>query len=184
MIKQLTTTFFLLWLIPCTASPTYLGQDVFDKQFTVDGGKTITLRLGNNGALPVENDDFKIDGAGFYVIPGNENAQDTKIVWSFSFVAKKVDSIVSVTVEQVTDSGELVPVVDDEKADLHSRIWRHQSRPVALNRKSAPWLYTNSSSTFIYKFTIKLSDNSIATMYQPSVIPAQTKEAILYTLEK
>lgn len=182
MIKKITATIFLLWLIPCTASPTYLGQDVFDKQFTVDGGKTITLRVGNNGALPVENDDFKITGAGFYVTPGKENAKDIKIVWSFSFAAKKVDSIISATVDQVTDSGELISVVDNEKAELHSRIWRYQSSPVALNREAAPWLYTNSVSTFIYKFKIKLNDNSIVTMYQPSVIPTKTKEAILYML--
>jgi len=162
-------------LSACATGPTYLGHAVSESPFKVDGGKTVNLPVTRAGALPAENENYKIEGAGFFSSLEKGSPSESKLTWAFSFVSKKSDELDSVVVEQVTDSGGLELVVKDNFPALKNKNWVGRSTPVSMTKDLSPWLYSSSDSTFVFKFTIKAKDGSSIVMYQPSKILGSVK---------
>jgi len=169
-------------LSACATGPTYLGHSVSETPFKVDGGKTISLPVTNVGALPAENEDYKIEGAGFNASLKKGSPSESKLTWAFSFVSKKSAELDSVVVEQVTDSGGLELVVKDNSPVLKNKNWVGWSAPASMTKELSPWLYSSSDSTFVFKFTIKAKDGSSIVMYQPSIISSRAKAMYLQVI--
>ena len=151
--------------------------------FSVDGGKTVNLPVTRTGeALPAKNKNYKIEFAGVIVSLKKGNASESKLIWGFSFTAKKSIEFDSVIVEQVTESGGLKLVIKDDSPTLEDKIWIGQSAPVPMTKDLLPWLYSGSDSTFVFKFTITAKNGSSMVMYQPSIIHSDYKARCLRTI--
>jgi len=170
-------------LSACAAGPTYLGQAVSQVPFIVDGGRTVSLPVTRAGALPAENDEYKIESAGFFGSLKKGNPREAELVWTFSFQSKKPIGLDSVIVEKVTTSGGLELAVKDDSPTLSNKNWVGRSIPTSITRESTPWLYSGSDSTFLYKFTIRRRDGSEVVMYQPSIYAGGYKANVLRTIK-
>lgn len=165
-----------LVLSACASGPTFQGRTITEIPFKVDGWKTVMLPMTSAGAIPAENEYYKIETAGNNVAikPGNPEA--SKLTWVFSFLVKQPRAIKSVVVEQVTPSGELSIVTKDDAVLVKNGSWVGRSKPLVMTQESIPWLYSGSNSTFVFKFTINADGQDPTVMYQPSLITRQSKE--------
>lgn len=166
-------------LTACVTGPTYLGRAVTETPFKFDGGKTINLPATNAGALPAENDDYKIEGAGFNAALAKGDSKESQLTWTFSFVLKRSKELESVVVEQVTASGGLELIAKDDSPVLRNKNWVGRSVSRSMTKDLMPWLYFGSDSTFVFKFTMKAKDGSSIVMYQPSIISSGSKAIYL-----
>lgn len=178
------------YLLPAVLSAALLsacamhqGQVVQQVQFKIDGGKAISLPMVRGGALPAENEDYKIEVAGYLASLKPGDASQSEIRQSFSFLAKKNPVLESVRIEQVDPvDGRLQLVLQDDAPVLKSQSWIGKSKPVAASRDASPWLYSGGNSTFLFKFTIKAKDSPAIVMYQPSFFNKTTKDAYMRVL--
>lgn len=182
MKYRIATLCMLLLLTACATGPTYLGHAVSEVSFKVDGGRTVNLPVTRAGALPVENEDYKIQSAGFSASPKKGSPAESGLIWAFSFISKNPDELDSVVVERVTDSGGLELIVKDSSPVLRNRNWVGRAAPASMTRESSPWLYSGSDSTFVFKFTIKARNRNPVVMYQPSMISSRAKAMYLMLL--
>lgn len=182
MKYRITALFASFLLSACATGPTYLGHSVSETTFKIDGGKTVSLPVTGAGALPAENENYKIEGAGFNASLKKGSPSESKLIWTFSFVSKKSDELDSVVVEQVTDSGGLELIVKDNSPTLKNNYWVGWSAPASMTKELLPWLYSRPDSTFIFKFTIRTKDGSSVVMYQPSIIPGKAKAMYLLAI--
>lgn len=172
-----------LLLSSAAISDTYLGQQVIEVSFQVDGGKTITLPMTKTGAMPIENDDYKIEGAGFNISLDQSVPEKSTLDWAFSFVAKKSGKLKYVSVEQVESDGRLTLLIKDEAPALNAKSnWVGHAAPKAAAKDVSPWLYSREDTTLMFKFTITAESGSSVTMYQPSVFSSKTKKMLLFAM--
>lgn len=167
----------------CATGPTYLGYSVSDMPFKADGGKTVHLPMTRAGSVPAENEEYKIEGAGFMVALKKGDAKESQLTWTFSFLSKKRADLDYVVVEQVTPSGALQGIVKDSLPVLKNGSWTGRAVPMAMTKDLVPWLYLDGDSTFLFKFTIKAKDQNPIVMYQPSLAYKASKALSLRVLE-
>lgn len=161
---------------------TYRGQVVREVAFKADGGKTITLPVARGGAVPSENEDYKIEVAGYMGTLQKGNPADSTFTLNFSFRSKKNKELEYVRVEYVDPSGKLTPVVQDDAPTLKNGDWIGKSAALAATKELSPWLYDGSDSTFLFKFTIKARNENPVEMYQPSLFDKGTKALYLQVM--
>ena len=143
--------------------------------FKVDGGKTIALPMTRAGAVPTEYDQYKINGAGILAALKKGSSEKSEIIWSFSFETKSSKQIESVAIEQVSSTGELDFMVQDKSPALKDGLWIGKSKPYSMSNAESLWLYSDTDSTFLFKFTITERGGSHIVMYQPSLITKGSK---------
>lgn len=175
-LKLIGVSLATLFLIGCAASNQPRVQNM---TFTIDGGGTISLPVAPGGALPAENEDFKIEGAGTMVTAVKGDPEGSKMTWAFNFSFKGNQQVESVTVEQVTFEGKLVPLVSDQSPKFVNKTWVGRSEPMSMTKTAVPYLYDQFNSTFLFKFTINQAGKPPTVMYQPSVLHRQTKATYL-----
>lgn len=163
----------------CSTGPTYMGYPVRQADFKVDAGKTVSLPVTRVGPLPAENDDYKIEVAGVSASLTNGKPAESKLNWGFGLTVKNSVELESVTVERVTETGALEPLVKDQTPTLKGNAWMARTAPVPMTREAVPWLYTKGDSAFIFKFTIRAKGGESTVFYQPSVISAGAKSMYL-----
>lgn len=175
----LSTVLALAILSGCATGPTYMGHPVHQAAFKVDAGKTISLPVTRAGALPAENEHYKIEFAGFSASVKKGNPAESELVWGFGLSVKNAIELASVMIEVVTTNGELKKVVEDRTPTLNGKGWTGRMPPLPMTRDAVPWLYKKGNSTFVFKFTIQAKDGSSAVLYQPSVISSGAKSMYL-----
>ncbi|MBI2308175.1 MAG: hypothetical protein HYU78_12815 [Rhodocyclales bacterium] len=173
-----------LLLAACATGPTYLGRPVSEMPFRVDGGVVVTLPMTSAGALPAENAQYRIEMAGLHAALSPGQPEQSQLTWGFSFRIKQAETVESVSVERVTEAGELLPVVEDRVAAVKDGSWIGRSRPQEMTRAASPWLYQPLDSTFLFKFTIRASGKVPTVLYQPSLISRQAKAAYLAAMRR
>lgn len=161
----------------------YKGQVVQQVQFKLDGGKTASFPMVRGGALPAENEDYKIEEAGYFaeLTPGSIEKSVTR--QTFTLFVKKGAILEYVRIEQVdTTDGHLQLVLQDDAPVLKDQRWFGRSKPIALNIDVSPWLYNTGNSTFLFKFTIKAKDSPAIVMYQPLFFSKAAKDFYMSVL--
>lgn len=169
----------LLLILLSGCMKTHNGFIVLDKKFKTEDGSTITLPMTRVGPIPMENELYKIVSAGHLSSMTRGEPEKSFITWSFMFKTKSSEQIESVTVEYVSTDGDLFLMVEDKNPELKDGYWGGKSKPYAMTEAESPWLYSNSDSVFLFKFTIVGVDKSVSVLYQPSLT---TKEAKAFDL--
>ncbi|MES2027179.1 MAG: hypothetical protein V4448_16640 [Pseudomonadota bacterium] len=170
-------------LAGCAVAPTYRGQVVQQVPFKIDDGTSLSLPMVRGGALPAENDEYKIDGAGYMGSLKAGSASQSEIQQTFSIVVKKNAELEYVRIEQVDTDGGLQLVVQDNQPVLKNKNWVGKTKPVPATRDASPWLYSSGNSTFLFKFTIKAKGSAAIVMYQPSLFNRETKAVYLRVIQ-
>ena len=172
----------LLSSLILSACSGYLGRAVTDVPFKVDGGRAVMLPMTSAGALPGENDLYKVEVAGVnaQLVPGQPD--QSTLTWVFSALIKKSVPIESVTVEHVAENSDLVPLVDDRAVSLKGQNWLGRTVPQPATQEAVPWLYRSGNSSFLFKFTIRVAGEPPSVIYQPSLINHQVKTIYLDTI--
>lgn len=166
-------------VVACTNGTHYLGYPVTETSFKVDGGQIIKIPMTRAGALPVGNDQYKIETAGVNASISKSSAEDSQLTWVFSFLSKSQQELEYVQIERITEESRLELVVRDDAPTLKGSSWFGRSAASNMTKTAQPWIYSANDSTFIFKFTIKAKSHDALVMYQPSTISKQVKSVYL-----
>ena len=166
----------LLAMAGCESPRTHMGQRVIDAPFPIAGGQTLMLPVTAGGTVPAENDKVKIQVAGFVTGPSKSIPQGRTLTWIFSFTLKTSQPVEQVTVEEVAPGDPAVLMVRDEAPKLDRNDWSGRTAAIEMSPQALPWLYSPSTSVFVYKFTIKIQGELAQVLYQPTGYSAAAKQ--------
>ncbi len=166
----------LLAMAGCASPRSHMGRPIVDTPYKIAGGQTLMLPVTAGGTVPAENDRVKIQVAGFITGPSKSNPQGRMLTWTFGFTSKTSLPIEQVIVEEVAPSDPAVMIVRDDAPKLEGNNWSGRSAPIEMNPQSLPWLYSPSTSVFVYKFTIKIQGEPPQVLYQPTGYSALAKQ--------
>jgi hypothetical protein len=168
-------TLFTLLVIGCNPPNTYMGQKVVEMPFPIAGGQTIKLRAIDSGPIPAENDQFKIEVAGFNIGPLKDQPKTPGLTWMFALTSKNGGPLRSVQIEEVSPSDPPISLLRDSTPKLKSNGWSGSAPTTAVSKEAIPWLFTSKTSIFIFKFTIQPENGTEQVLYQAAWFPPATK---------
>lgn len=182
-MKLFGTFFAALFLL---TSNTGLCQSptVHEVPFKIAGGKTITVKITDQGALPAEDEKIRITAAAVIVGPSKEDKTAPALIWSFGLNAKTNDEISKITVESVFPSDSAVLLHTDSQPKLRNGDWIGQIENGDPNGSNNRWLKSKKLSAFVYKFTVYFKDGSETALYQLSAFSEADKEFFLQHAEQ
>jgi len=163
----------------CASSPASAPQHTGEMPFPIAGGKILRLPVADGGPLPAENDQIKIQVAGFITGPSTSNPAIPALTWTFGFKTKTDQKIEQVMVEEVGAGDAAKLMLVDDNPSLEQGAWTGKSEATQADRQSAPWLYSSKPSVFVFKFSIKVQGMPVQILYQPSWFPAAAKQAMV-----
>jgi hypothetical protein len=175
---------FMVVIAAGVFAETYNGLKVFNMSFQIAGGETLKLPATDGGPLPAQNDNIKIDAAGFIVSPSKANPELLAVTWVFAFISKKDQKIERVTVEEVVPSKTAILVFEDEAPKLEGKRWSGHVHPIDATPESLPWLYSNEPSIFVFRFSVFAQGEPVQIFYQPAWFPTQMKAAMIAPVTK
>lgn len=161
----------------------YQGQGVFEKLFKVDGGKTVMLPMTTVGALPAENISYKWDVAGINLEVPRGHASRPRLGWVFTIQVRHAEAIEDITIEQVSESGDLIALVRDGAVTLKQGYWRGRAAQQEMSDTFTPWLFQTGDSHFLFKVRIRVPGREDTVMYQPSLISKHVKSVYLGVMQ-
>jgi len=157
---------------------------IHEVPFKISGGKTITVKITDQGALPAENEKIRITAAAVLVGSSQENKKIPALIWSFGLTTKTSHEISKVTVDNVFPSDPAVLLHTDNQPKLKNGDWIGQIENGDPNGSSNPWLKSKKLSAFVFKFTVYFEDGSVTTLYQLSTFSEADKEFLLQHAEQ
>lgn len=184
--KTIVFAFVLLSCVACTSSTprTHMGFEVIDMPFTIAGGETILLPVTDAGPVPAEDENYKIEFAGFFVGPSKSEESRAELVWGFGVSNKSNIGVASIIVEEVSPSDTAKTVLTVEAPEFTSGVWLGKTDPVPANRESTPWLFKPKASIYVYRFIIRSTKGTEVTLLQPAWFSTEAKASHLKKIEK
>jgi hypothetical protein len=170
---------FLALLTGCAGTGTYGNQKIVERPFPIAGGQIVKLRATSAGFIPAQDDQFKIEVAGFLIGPKKDQPQSQAITWIFGFTSKTSEAIEDVTVEEVSPSDPAVLILHDGTPKLKADDWSGSSEAADVSREAQPWLYSDKTSVFVFRFTIKAKGAAPRTLYQATSFSGAAKTMLL-----
>ena len=147
--------------------------------FKIAGGKTVKVKISDQGALPAENEKIKITATAVIVSPSRENKKVPALVWSFGLVSKTKEEIAKITVENVFPSDPEVLLVTDNQPKMKDGAWIGQIENGEPESNSNAWLKTKKLSAFVFKFSVTFVGGEETTLYQLSAFGENDKQFFL-----
>ena len=148
-----------------------------DESFVIAGGQTILLPVNEAGPISAENERVKILMAGFAVGPLKTNPKQAVLGWAFDFEIKApVKRLEAVKVEEVSPSTSPVTLIEDNAPALKNGVWSGDAAPIPASRTSTPWLFENTKSVYVFRFTIKAVGEPPFVLYQPTWFSGAAKQ--------
>lgn len=166
-------------------SETYMGYKVIKMPFKIADNQNVELRLTEAGAIPAENEDYKIEYAGLTLAPSPENQKIPNLFFGFAFTNKSDVNVSEIIVEKVFPSEKAIVLYEDKAPKFVNKKWvANRVNPVVPSEETTPWLYNSKGSIYIFRFTIKKTDGSSATLLQLAWFSRAFKSSLLLSLEK
>lgn len=162
----------------------FMGYKVIDAPFAIAGGKTVVLPITDAGPIPAEDRRAKIEVAGFMIMPSEGDPQLAMLVWTFGLTNKAVKNVESITVAEVAPADAEMTLVNDIAPKFEKRYWIGRTTPVAATRESAPWLFADGASTFVFRFTISEHGKDARTYFQPASFSSEAKAHFRQMIER
>jgi len=133
------------------------------------------MPISKAGALPAENEDYKVETAGLDASLKSGDPHGSHYNWVFSFAPKRDAALEYVQVEKVHPDGVLERVLDDDHPVFQDGSWYGRSVEQCVECEAAAWMYTPGDSMFLFRITVKPRDGGPAVMFQPALITAESK---------
>lgn len=167
---------------PSRSTRTYMGREVTDFAVPVAGGQVVHVPVTDQGPIPAENDDFKVEVAGINLTPSAGDPESAALFWSFMLTDKSGEGAASIRVEEVAPSPDVVGLVEDPSPDFTGGSWSHELEPVRPGPVVTPWLYEDGASIFVFRFTIDHGTGEPTVLHQLAWFPVSAKQALLDAL--
>ena len=155
------------------------NTNIQEMPFKIAGGKTIKVKISDQGAVSAENEKIKITATAVLVGPSRESKKIPALIWSFGLTSKTNDEISKITVENVFPSDPAVLLVTDNQPKLKSGAWIGQHENGDPSGNTNAWLETKKLSAFIFKFTVTFKGGEESTLYQLSIFSEDDKQFFL-----
>jgi len=162
-----------------TKNNTYMGYQVFYKNYQIANDEIISLPITKAGPIPAEDKSYKIEVAGIMTGPSKKEIGKSSLVFGFSFSIKKSNQLSRVLVEQVYPAKQSIVLIEDNNPKNENKSWSNRTAPIEINKSNLPWFYEKGTTTFVFKITIESANGEITTLYQPSSFFEQAKEALI-----
>jgi hypothetical protein len=160
------------------------NSNVQEMPFKIAGGKTISVKISDQGAVSAENEKIKITATAVIIGPSRESKKIPALIWSFGLKSKTNDEISKITVENVFPSDPAVLLHTDNQPKLKNGDWIGQLENGDPNGGGNAWLKTKKLSAFIFKFTVFFKGGAETTLYQLSVFSEDDKDFFLKHAEQ
>ena len=152
--------------------------------FKIAGGKTVTVKISDQGAIPAENEKIKITATTVLVGPSSESKKIPALVWSFGLSSKTTDEISRITVENVFPSDPAALLVTDNQPKLKDGAWIGRIENGEPESNNNAWLKTKKLSAFVFKFTVTFKSGEETALYQLSAFNESDKTFFLQHAEQ
>lgn len=144
-IRMLAAVATLLVHAACLGAPdTYMGMRVQHVDLTIAGGKTITIHVTDGSPIPAEDEDYKIQVAGFNIEPADDDPHRPMLTWRFALTVKQDIALERVAVEEVFPVDVARPVIEDASQPIwhprtvvHEGMWPMDSQEQVLRFRGA-----------------------------------------------
>ena len=185
MIKVIFIIVCSVSILFADISETYMGYKVIKMPFKIADNQNVELRLTDAGAIPAENEDYKIEYAGLTLAPSPENQKIPNLFFGFAFTNKSDANVSEIIVEEVFPSENAIVIYEDKNPHFIDKRWvAKHVHPVIPSQEITPWLYNSKGSIYIFRFTIKKNDGRSATLLQLTWFSRAFKSSLLLSLEK
>jgi len=155
------------------------NTDIKEIPFKIAGGKTISVKVSDRGALAAENDKIKITAASVLIGPSRQNSKAPALIWSFGFKSKTNDAIAKITVENVFPSDPAVLLIKDDHPKLKNGSWIGQIENGDPTGSSNAWLESKKYSAFIFRFTVFYKNGTQSALDQLALFSEDDKQFFL-----
>jgi hypothetical protein len=173
----LVALFPLFLLTPATAH--CQNGAVLEFPMKIAGGKTVPVKITDQGPVSAENDKIAITATAVFIAPSIVSNNIPALIWSFGLKAKTADEIKKITVENVFPSDPAVLLHTDNQPRLNNRNWIGQIENGDPDGPNNLWLKAEKIAAFVFKFTVYFKDGTDTTLYQLSVFSEADKSFFL-----
>jgi hypothetical protein len=167
-------SFILLCLTSVALGREFMGHKVIETPFAIAGGTTVVLPMTDAGAVPAEDGKVKIEVAGPIINISKENSKLAVLTWTFGLTAK-IKDIESISVAEVAPTETEIVLVNDQMPKLAKKYWIGSTPPVVVTHEAVPWLFTDDTSTFVFRFVINERGKTPRVLYQPTRFSGEAK---------
>ena len=162
----------------------FRGHQVIDTPFEIAGGKTVVLPITDAGAIPAEDRKARIEVAGFVIARSKDDPRLAMIVWSFGLTNKPLKNVESIEVAEVAPAKAVVTLVHDTAPTFEKKYWKAGTVPSSATRESVPWLFSEGTSTFVFRFTINERGKDSRVYFQPASFSSEAKAHFRKMIER
>jgi hypothetical protein len=160
------------------------NTNVQEMPFKIAGGKTINVKISDQGAVSAENEKIKITATAVLVGPSRESKAIPALIWSFGLTSKTKEEISKITVENVFPSDPAALLVTDNQPKLRDGAWIGQVVNGEPESNNNAWLKTKKLSAFVFKFSVTFVGGEETTLYQLSAFNEDDKQFFLQAAEQ
>jgi hypothetical protein len=160
------------------------NTNVQEIPFKIAGGKTINVKISDQGAVSAENEKIQITATAVIVGPSRESKKIPALIWSFGLTSKTKEEITRITVENVFPSDPAALLVADDKPKLKDGAWIGQIENGEPESNNNAWLKTKKLSAFVFKFSVTFLGGEESTLYQLSAFSENDKLFFLRVAEQ
>jgi hypothetical protein len=160
------------------------NTNVQEMPFKIAGGKTINVKISDQGAVSAENEKIKITATAVLVGPSRESKAIPALIWSFGLTSKTKEEISKITVENVFPSDPAALLVTDNQPKLKDGAWIGQVVNGEPESNNNAWLKTKKFSAFVFRFSVTFVGGEETTLYQLSAFSEDDKQFFLQAAEQ
>ncbi len=163
---------------------TYMGYEILDFPVEIADGEVVSLPITEGGPIPAETNDFKVEFAGFGVKPSSEDPRSASLVLRFLLRSKSAQEVLRILVEEVAPADPAEVLLLDEDPTFEDSLWLSELPVPGEVESSAPWLFEDEVSMFIFRITIQSFEGEETTLLQPTWFSSESKAALRQLIEK
>lgn len=165
-------------------SERHMGLPVYLVPFPIANGDIAKVKVTDAGVVPAENDLIKIQTAGVGISPSKIEPKKAHLSWVFEFITKKVLPITKVLIEEVAPSDQVKFIYMSTPKSIETVKWSGSPDTIEANIITAPWLYSDKATIYVFKFTIHIKDAEPVSLYQAAWFSTDAKTTFIRVIDK
>ncbi|CAH0535396.1 hypothetical protein VST7929_02969 [Vibrio stylophorae] len=169
-MKKLCLAIFVFALAGCASKPneTYMGYDVVSMPFNIAGGDVIYLPVTDAGAIPAENNGYKMQVAGFTIGESKVHDNEAEIIWNFAFSSMSDQEISNIVIEELAPTKVIKVLAEVENPQLIDGRWSLNLEPSKASAINTPWIFSDKASVYVFRIIINLESGEQVILNQPA----------------
>jgi hypothetical protein len=169
-MKKIIVTVSLFFLTSCATQTGIIsnGQKVMYLKLKIASGEVVTLPMPESGPIPAEKNGLKIEVAGFLVKQNESNKRLADFIWQFALSKQDAINVSEITIEELYPSDDVKLLVNVKNPKFINSIFLINLDPIEASQYNTPWLYSNTGSLYLFRFTVISNNNEETVLLQPA----------------